>query len=92
LRLVVIANLRPVLVLQQLAYLPACQQHVCLCQIAKCGQLIVVDVRSVLLCEQIFKNPEGLGSRENQRAILVLSQPFLVDARTEIVCLSALYL
>ena len=65
----------------------SCQASVCFHQLAEIGQLIVPNVCPILLSKQILIHPEAPGSGENDGTVLILPQPLLEYAASQVVCL-----
>jgi len=59
-------------------------------QLAKGGQLVVVNIGPVLLGEQIGLGPELAGFRQNDRPLPIVVETFLENASTESVRLTSL--
>src|ERR1700704_1834517 len=69
-----------------------CQAGVCFRQLPEVGQLIVRNVCPVLLGKQILIDPEVPGSGKNEGTVLILPQPLLEYAASQVVCLPQSYL
>jgi hypothetical protein len=85
---VAMANFHQILFLEELCDLLFRQRGIALCKDAKVLQLIIIDIRPILLCEQIFVNPVSTAFCENDAPMPVFVQAFLEDPSAQIVGLA----
>src|SRR5215203_4267106 len=76
---VAMAYLRQVLVFQKSGHLFLVQRGVTLGKSTKVFQLVILNVLSILLCEQVLVNPVSTTLREDDAPEHVLVQAFLED-------------
>ncbi len=69
-----------------------CQTHIAFSQKAKSKQLIIFNVVTVFLGEQILIDPILSGLGQNNGSVEVVIEPLLVDTTTQVIYLAQLHL